>query len=84
LIEAGLLDPEDDDPLPNDTANSKGSNTNESGANESNIKEAETQLEIPANLTPELMALPGMKEALLRRAGISPHRKERRRRQCAQ
>jgi ATP-dependent RNA helicase DDX46/PRP5 len=76
LIEAGLLDPEDDDPLPNDTANSKSSNTNESGANESKKKEAETQLEIPANLTPELLALPGMKEALLRRAGIAPIEKK--------
>jgi ATP-dependent RNA helicase DDX46/PRP5 len=76
LIEAGLLDLEDDDPLPNNTANSKGSNTNESRANESKKKEAETQLEIPANLTPELLALPGMKEALLRRAGITPIKKK--------
>jgi ATP-dependent RNA helicase DDX46/PRP5 len=73
LIEAGLLDPEDDDPLTNDTANTtKNNNTNENGASESKQNEAEKQLEIPANLTPELLALPGMKEALLRRAGIAP------------
>jgi ATP-dependent RNA helicase DDX46/PRP5 len=76
LIEAGLLDPEDDEPLLNDTANNNNnSNTNESGVNESK-QEAETQLEIPANLTPELLALPGMKEALLRRAGIAPIEKK--------
>jgi len=33
-------------------------------------------LEIPDNLTPELLALPGMKEALLRRAGIVPTAEE--------
>jgi ATP-dependent RNA helicase DDX46/PRP5 len=76
LIEAGLLDPEDDEPLLNDTANKTSNNTNENGANESKKKEAETQLEIPANLTPELLALPGMKEALLRRAGIAPIEKK--------
>jgi ATP-dependent RNA helicase DDX46/PRP5 len=64
-------DPEDDDPLLNDTANNNNNNTNENGANESKQKEAETQQEIPANLALELLALPGMKEALLRRAGIA-------------
>jgi hypothetical protein len=76
LIEAGLLDPEDDDPWLNDTANNNSNNTNESGANESNQKEAEKQQEIPANLTPEVLTLPGIKEALFRRAGVTPIEKK--------
>jgi hypothetical protein len=57
LFEAGLLDPEDDKPLLKSTANNSSNNTNESGANESKQKEVETQQEIPAKLTPELLAL---------------------------
>lgn len=77
LIEAGLLDPEDDDPLLNETASKNNKNkTNDNGTNESKQNEATTQIEIPANLTPELLALPGMKEALLRRAGIAPAEKK--------
>lgn len=66
LIEAGLLDPDDEDPMLSNDANtnSKQDDTNKKPS-------AKPTLEIPENLTPELLALPGMKEALLKRAGIS-------------
>jgi ATP-dependent RNA helicase DDX46/PRP5 len=74
LIEAGLLDPDDEDPL---TAESKSKNDSETkGANFSmeddkkTESEAEKALDLQTKLTPELLALPGMKDAILRRAGI--------------
>jgi len=70
LIEAGLLDPEDDDPMLNDAATKI--NGSENNGKESKPREEDKPMEIPANLTPELLALPGMKEALLRKAGILP------------
>lgn len=74
LIEAGLLDPDEEDALLTESKNrvekkkelDTGVEMNESR------KAVENQLEIPENLTPELLALPGMKEALLRKAGIVP------------
>lgn len=75
LIEAGLLDPEDEDPLMPES-NDVRLNKTEGEQGEVKIgdsKSAERKdLEIPENLTPELLALPGMKEALLRKAGILP------------
>jgi hypothetical protein len=76
VTEAGLLDPDDDDPLLNDKANNNFNSTNESEANELKQKEAETQQEIPANLTPGVLTLPGIKEALFRRAGVAPIEKK--------
>lgn len=66
LIEAGLLDPDDEDPQQTGesaTVSKKRGDEKASG---------QRTMEIPENLTPELLALPGMKEALLRRAGINP------------
>lgn len=76
LIEAGLLDPEDEDPLMSEMADGKQSNKTEveqgqGKPGDSKLGEKK-DLEIPDNLTPELLALPGMKEALLRKAGILP------------
>jgi ATP-dependent RNA helicase DDX46/PRP5 len=74
LIEAGLLDPEDEDQLLVDSSNidldpgsSNGGGKDEKKAAES---EADKALDLQTKLTPELLALPGMKDAILRRAGI--------------
>ncbi|KAL7563409.1 hypothetical protein ACA910_016506 [Epithemia clementina (nom. ined.)] len=75
LIEAGLLDPDDEDSALNDLPQ-KSQSTTDQGRKEKkesdskNEKQADKGIEIPKNLTPELLALPGMKEALLRKAGI--------------
>jgi ATP-dependent RNA helicase DDX46/PRP5 len=73
LIDAGLLDPDEEDPLLTElTKSTKKEDTTNSETNAAKKKPAEKQLDIPENLTPELLALPGMKEALLRKAGIAP------------
>ncbi|KAL7559687.1 hypothetical protein ACA910_002395 [Epithemia clementina (nom. ined.)] len=75
LIEAGLLDPDDEDSALNELPQ-KSQSTTDQGRKEKkesdskNEKQADKGIEIPKNLTPELLALPGMKEALLRKAGI--------------
>ena len=83
LIEAGLLDPDDEDPLSLD-ANSKSEgngNHNEPDAAASWTSKGTTTnafddadgldgIEVPDILTPELLALPGMKQAILKKAGI--------------
>jgi ATP-dependent RNA helicase DDX46/PRP5 len=75
LIEAGLLDPDDEEPTFMDSNNDNDANGNtamgadqEKKATESS--EAEKALDLQTKLTPELLALPGMKDAILRRAGI--------------
>lgn len=79
LIEAGLLDPDDEDPLMNDSGNDKKETDLDAiasalgGDDDSNkpaSSEAEKALDLQTKLTPELLALPGMKDAILRRAGI--------------
>ena len=78
LIEAGLLDPDDDDPLLNDTSNGMADADGELfsrglGADDKAVaeqSEAEKTLDLQTKLTPELLALPGMKDAILKRAGI--------------
>jgi len=74
LIEAGLLDADDDDPCieadkekPNAEADKP--STAESREKEANIATAMNAAEMQ-KLTPELMLLPGMREAILRKAGI--------------
>lgn len=74
LIEAGLLDPDEEDPL---TGESKAKNDSEANGStfsldddKKNDSEAEKALDLQTKLTPELLALPGMKDAILRRAGI--------------
>lgn len=71
LIEAGLLDPDDEDAAMNDVPSSK-PNEDSPSKKEQKLKDKpkEPTIEIPENLTPELLALPGMKDALLRKAGI--------------
>lgn len=81
LIEAGLLDPDDEDPLAPDASGNSNKETDldaianaVSGGGEASNKaeasEAEKALDLQTKLTPELLALPGMKDAILRRAGI--------------
>jgi len=77
LIEEGLLDPDAEDPLLEQQAAKKSeekkkAEREDSRKAESKKKTSGLPIEIPANLTPELLALPGMKEALLRKAGIVP------------
>lgn len=74
LIEAGLLDPEEEDKLASEMSDVKSSKTEVDGQVKiGDSKSADKkEIEIPDNLTPELLALPGMKEALLRKAGILP------------
>jgi ATP-dependent RNA helicase DDX46/PRP5 len=72
LIEAGLLDPEDDDPL-GESSKAVHSDDEETAATEekkSSDKKLNAVLDLQQKLTPELLALPGMKDAILRRAGI--------------
>jgi ATP-dependent RNA helicase DDX46/PRP5 len=71
LIEAGLLDPDDDDPFSVEAQMVK-KKTDESAAADAKKEAERPMMEIPDHLTPELLALPGMKEALLRKAGIVP------------
>ena len=79
LIDAGMLDPDEEDPILaelSSKASQKEANAGTAASN-GNAKKKKApsekpQLEIPDNLTPELLALPGMKEALLRKAGIVP------------
>ena len=66
LIEAGLLDPDDEDPLLSKDSNTAGKDDDKKKAS------GTASIDIPEHLTPEILALPGMKEALLRRAGINP------------
>ena len=68
LIEAGMLDPDDDDQLFEEQLSNK-PKADERMADLNKASSA-SQMEIPDHLTPELLALPGMKEALLRKAGI--------------
>jgi ATP-dependent RNA helicase DDX46/PRP5 len=77
LIEAGMLDPDDEDPLLLDSPQKQAKAKTGDDEKEASSKAAatasaplESLIEIPENLTPELLALPGMKEALLRKAGI--------------
>lgn len=86
LIEAGLLDPDEEDTLLMAEANAqsgksdggKGGDSSKNDTDKEKSKEtaagssSQSNLPIPETLTPELLALPGMKEALLRRAGIVP------------
>eukprot|EP00977_Amphora_coffeiformis_P024721 scaffold16707_cov182-Amphora_coffeaeformis.AAC.15 len=65
LIEAGLLDPDDEDTLVSNDSSGTTKKEDEKGS-------GQPAMEIPDHLTPEILALPGMKEALLRRAGINP------------
>ena len=72
LIEAGLLDPDDEEPLAEDSMDfeTAGMSSNDAGGSANAPSEAEKTLELQTKLTPELLALPGMKDAILRRAGI--------------
>lgn len=70
LIEAGLLDPDDEEPLVEDAMDWDTTAASSSGVAPSASSEAEKTLELQTKLTPELLALPGMKDAILRRAGI--------------
>lgn len=66
LIEAGLLDPDEENPFAFETEQKQPTQTDKSG-----VHGEKEQLVVPEHLTPELLALPGMKEALLKKAGIS-------------
>ncbi|CAJ1936744.1 unnamed protein product [Cylindrotheca closterium] len=80
LIEAGLLDPDDEDPMSAEPSAAQmeedlDAMASSGGAGGDNAKqkeasEAEKALDLQTKLTPELLALPGMKDAILRRAGI--------------
>jgi len=74
LIEAGLLDPDDDDdddPRFDKKGDVNDSTTkNKTEGKPTDSSDADKVLELHAKLTPELLALPGMKDAILRRAGI--------------
>jgi ATP-dependent RNA helicase DDX46/PRP5 len=79
LIEAGLLDPDDEEPIFEDEAAvqkeagdkiiAKALGTGEKKLT-ADQTEADKALDLQTKLTPELLALPGMKDAILRRAGI--------------
>jgi ATP-dependent RNA helicase DDX46/PRP5 len=70
LIEAGLLDPDDEDPT-QDFNKDEGNGNNENDFNTFiNEEKDEDSIQVPDILTPELLALPGMKQAILKKAGI--------------
>lgn len=76
LIEAGMIDPDDEDPL----LQTNGESTNEDVASESQsntgtsnpIPNSATSPPKPTNvaLSADLLALPGMREAMMKKAGI--------------
>lgn len=74
LIEAGLLDPDDEDPAMSDAKRNDSDTMGGASSSDADKKavesEAEKALDLQTKLTPELLALPGMKDAILRRAGI--------------
>ena len=78
MIEAGLLDPDEEDPMVEEEANKRNSandhdnsSAGKASAKEKKAAEADSVLaNLDTKLTPELLALPGMKDALLRKAGI--------------
>lgn len=82
LIEAGLIDPDDEEPIL-ELAKNDGNGSNEYDANSAwtprittsnagatDEKDSVDGIEVPDILTPELLALPGMKQAILKKAGI--------------
>jgi ATP-dependent RNA helicase DDX46/PRP5 len=85
LIEAGLLDPDDEDPLMATSSEQQkeseldvmaagafngGNTASQKDEMKEESSEAEKALDLQTKLTPALLALPGMKDAILRRAGI--------------
>jgi ATP-dependent RNA helicase DDX46/PRP5 len=75
LIEAGLLDPDEEDPTLKDNGDGNDMElddtpNNDDGTRKSTKSDAEKTLDLQTKLTPELLALPGMKDAILKRAGI--------------
>jgi ATP-dependent RNA helicase DDX46/PRP5 len=80
LIEAGLLDPDDEDPALEQATEKAAelsgilASTPETVAKSADKDKAnkEGEIEVPDKLTPELLALPGMKQAILKKAGILP------------
>lgn len=85
LIEAGLLDPDEEDTSLMAEINTPSGKLDGGTGGETSKKDTDKKksaatvsagsastFPIPETLTPELLALPGMKEALLRRAGIVP------------
>jgi len=79
LIEAGLLDPDDEDSMALDPSNSGFENTDQDensgmkvlGTTSDSIEDKlNDEIQVPEKLTPELLALPGMKQAILKKVGI--------------
>mmetsp|Transcript_29078 Transcript_29078/g.43947 ORF Transcript_29078/g.43947 Transcript_29078/m.43947 type:complete len:496 (+) Transcript_29078:1721-3208(+) len=78
LIEAGLIDPDEDDGVSSDPMNAltdqdenkMGVEATIDATNESVHEKAKEEIQVPEKLTPELLALPGMKQAILKKAGI--------------
>jgi ATP-dependent RNA helicase DDX46/PRP5 len=71
LIEAGLLDPDEEDPVLADAdADTSPKNGDDEVKGGTDPSAAEKALDLQTKLTPELLALPGMKDAILRRVGI--------------
>ena len=76
LIEAGLMDPDEEDPVLDIGGNKESTHTEGSTDEEksnktvSAFKAQENNIVVPDKLTPELLALPGMREAILKKAGI--------------
>mmetsp|Transcript_11977 Transcript_11977/g.27767 ORF Transcript_11977/g.27767 Transcript_11977/m.27767 type:complete len:408 (-) Transcript_11977:234-1457(-) len=77
LIEAGLLDPDDEDLRADQHNEMDDAPKRENGDGKPlDSADADKALELHAKLTPELLALPGMKDAILRRAGIVKNAEE--------
>jgi ATP-dependent RNA helicase DDX46/PRP5 len=75
LIDAGMIDPDDEDgqALLDDDLDESGFNGNGDTPDTTNAKDPLTTIaSLQSNLSAEVMALPGMKEAILRKAGIEP------------
>lgn len=69
LIEAGLLDPDEEDVFA-DADTETLPKLGDDEAKGTDASDAEKALDLQTKLTPELLALPGMKDAILRRVGI--------------
>lgn len=72
LIEAGLLDPDEEEAATGDAIDyGHGGVDSREEEKLAHRSEAEKVLDVQKKLTPELLALPGMKDAILKKAGIT-------------
>jgi len=72
LIEAGLIDPDDDEDGDDNNKTVESNEIDTAGESSSDKNSAESDIhKVAANLSANVLALPGMQEALLKKVGVS-------------